>query len=106
MKMTTCGAMLRWNKGTVRMKPGSLYRPANGIEGEGFMDEWCGNCTFSARRHGSDGCQLPALAMLHDVYEHEYPHQWRYDNDGVPMCAAFNRKPTTEMEAEYLEAML
>lgn len=82
-----------------RSMAGKVYRPANGTDGMLFEESWCRNCTFA------DQCELPLLAQLNDVWESEYPHQWRYDADGNPMCAAFNRKPTPEQEREYKEAV-
>lgn len=78
----------------IMSEPGTYraYRPSNGTEGDIFMDEWC----FECARNGTDDnpCKIQCRALAHSIDEPEYPAEWRYGNNGEPMCTAF----TTDME--------
>lgn len=65
-----------------------LYRPSNGMEGEGFMAQFCDRC--ERRGNSEDGhCQIIGDTMAFDIDSPEYPREWTYDSDGDPTCTAF-----------------
>ena len=66
----------------IRQSGGGLYRPANGTEGEMFMELWCSDC------RKRDGCLILSASMACEINEPEYPREWRYDEAGQPQCAA------------------
>jgi hypothetical protein len=60
------------------------YRPSNGTEGHGFIDEWCSNCE---RDRGGD-CSILANTFVYDIDDPRYPPEWVRDEHG-PRCTAF-----------------
>lgn len=78
----------------VRIHGGGAYRPSNGSEGQMFMKRWCEKCKRDqAYQEGTgDSCAIIANAMAYDVDSPYYPSEWRYDNEGQPMCSAFEEK--------------
>lgn len=58
------------------------YRPANGTEGDIFMESFCDRCV-----NGAD-CEIQDATMAFDVDDPEYPAEWIEDDDG-PRCTAF-----------------
>ena len=75
----------RWH-GNRRMKK---YQPANGTEGECFMEAWCHHCE---REGGSKVCGILTNTMVYDVTDVNYPKEWIYGADGIPACTAFIRE--------------
>lgn len=78
--------------------PIKLYRPSNGTEGDGFHSTWCGNCkrdkvwngeVHANQAHESDFCQILGATLLFDIEDPEYPPEWRYNDEGRPVCTAF-----------------
>lgn len=67
------------------------YRPSNGTEGYGLMAVWCDRCERDRafREDQADGCSIVALTMTLKVTDPDYPDQWRYNEDGEPVCEAF-----------------
>lgn len=71
------------------------YRPSNGTEGEGFMEEHCHQCLHERWTHrqkedrDEDKCPIIFLAMSYGVNDPEYPREWTYDTKGQPMCTKF-----------------
>lgn len=81
------------------------YRPSNGTEGLGFMECWCCECERDRdfRDDAGDGCPILARTVIHDVDDPEYPEEWTYGEDGLPMCTAFvpiGKPCPTERELE------
>jgi len=66
---------------------GEKYRPANGTEGEIFIDRQCSQC--QKNMDGTKLCDIIADTMLFNVDEDEYPSEWVYGADGQPCCTAF-----------------
>ena len=65
------------------------YRPANGTEGEGFMEVYCYNCVFE----GDDSpCPILSATMYRNVDDPYYPNQWVEDEQGNSRCVEFARK--------------
>lgn len=64
-------------------KANQPYRPSNGTEGMIFEERFCHYC-----RHVAN-CEIPLLAMTHDLQDPEYPPQWRFDAGGFPTCTDF-----------------
>lgn len=62
-----------------------LYRPANGAEADGFMEQFCYRCVHD---HDDYGCPIKELTFLHEKIEENYPNQWRYEED-IPLCLGF-----------------
>lgn len=94
--------------------PGEAYRPCNGTEGDAFFAAWCCRCgRDKAMREGCDidecddneRCAIIATTMFSDIDDQDYPREWRYGDDGQPMCAAFIKPGTPILPtAEELEA--
>lgn len=70
------------------------YRPANGSEGEGFMEQFCYRCKHDNYPDGpeSEWCQILANSMCFEIDEPGYPDEWIYGEDGQPKCTAFERQ--------------
>lgn len=85
-----------------------LYQPGNGSEGEGFFCRFCYECERDRAfqdEESSEGCEILLRTMLYKVTDPEYPREWRYNDQGEPVCTAFvplgGRVPTdAEAEAE------
>lgn len=86
---------------TVKGKP---YRPSNGTEGMIFIEGWCGKCwhdrQMRANPEGCEGCEILARSFAYSIDDPEYPKEWRYDEIGLPMCAAFRREELGEPRDE------
>lgn len=65
---------------------GKLYRPSNATESTRFEEQWCHHCS----KEGRCGIWLDAWAFAKD--DDEYPREWVFDVDGVPMCTAYVSK--------------
>ena len=88
------------------------YRPANGSEGECFMEEFCFQCELDRERQEWEagknrhpwtpeprGCQILADTMAYDHADPKYPEEWTFDKKGEPTCTAF----IPEHDEKYLE---
>lgn len=67
------------------------YRPSNGTEGDGFMNEFCFQCIhdnpdIDAK---SPRCEIMTLTMCLGVDDKDYPKEWIYGDDGKPKCTKF-----------------
>lgn len=83
----------------MRGTPKARYRPSNGTEGMAFEESWCGSCWKAS------WCRIPGRAMLYDIDEPRYPHQWCYDDNGLPQCTAYAEtrpKPRPRIDARQL----
>lgn len=70
---------------------GTPYRPSNGSEGDGFMAEWCANCTKDHGALDGEGCPIIARTMAYSVSDPDYPKDWTHDESGNPVCTSFER---------------
>ncbi len=61
---------------------GKPYRPSNGTEGDIFMEMYCDRC---AKR---EYCVIPCVSMAFEKDDPEYPKEWLFGSDGVPICTA------------------
>ena len=76
---------------------GKPYRPANGTEGEYFMERFCYRCKrdqkFQETQDGEDGCPIILASMAYDVDDPKYPEEWvtteEYPLGGAGKCTAF-----------------
>ena len=72
------------------------YRPANGIDGEAFMEQWCQRCQHIGAAPEESDCEIVLRSMMHDIDSPEYPQEWVRDDDetphGNPRCTAFAPK--------------
>jgi hypothetical protein len=71
-----------------------LYRPSNGTEGECFMARWCAVCRHDRGSRDEslelDGCNILAMTMaVCSANDPDHPKEWRYGDDGHPVCTAF-----------------
>jgi len=64
---------------------GKKWRPSNGTEGDLFQQSYCEGCTKDV----NGDCPIIAATMAFDVDDASYPSEWRYGEDGQPMCSAF-----------------
>ncbi len=92
-------------------KPGDPYQPSNGTEGECFFQSWCCHCQRDkAMREGADfdecdddeKCDIIAMTMAHKPKDPDYPKEWTYDAEGVPICTAFIEAGNTVPEVDTL----
>lgn len=74
------------------------YQPANGTEGEMFMEQFCYRCKKDEaywQSEGEDmGCPIIILTMTYNPEDAEYPHEWIADDAcGLvnPRCTAFEK---------------
>lgn len=85
--------------------PGVRYMPSSGIEGCGFLDDWCSRCERDKELNGTkdsedcgddDWCPIVAASYRDEAVE------WRELEDGSTTCLAFvpfgEAKPTTPCE--------
>ena len=69
------------------------YYPSNATEGMQFEAAWCAKCELD-RAYREDplkgkSCKHLRNAMIYDCEKHRYRHQWFYDRNEKPFCAAF-----------------
>jgi len=69
------------------------YRPASGIEGEGFVENHCYRCVHEkwlhTQREGDKKCEILSNTMIYRIDEPEYPVEWQYNEQGIPICTKF-----------------
>jgi hypothetical protein len=66
-----------------------LYRPSNGSEGEGFMDDFCNQCIHdNPDPESSNKCEILTATMCFYPSDKEYPMEWIKTADG-PKCTKF-----------------
>lgn len=70
------------------------YRPANGIEGAWFADQFCDRCAQDADYYpDGDGCPIIPNAMVLKPDDADYPPEWVCDDNGDnPRCTAFEEE--------------
>jgi len=73
------------------------YRPSNGTEGDIFTAEWCGNCLHYKDPETEEYCQILGDTFAFNVDDDNYPGEWTYDENGKPMCAAYNHNTETRL---------
>ena len=69
-------------------EPGQKYRPSNGSEGEMFRARWCAECKhddYDAGRY----CEILGATLCLMADDPDYPQEWTFDDDGHPICTAF-----------------
>ncbi len=64
-----------------------LYRPANGTEGEIFMNRFCSNCKYDL----DEDCDIILQSMINNIEDPDYPKEWRY-RKGKGICTKFLHK--------------
>ena len=67
------------------------YRPANGAEGDFFMEQFCNRCIHDDPDN-LKLCSIIAASMSFDVEEEGYPDDWRCGENG-PICTKFKESP-------------
>ena len=67
------------------------YRPSNGCEGAEFMAHFCDRCKRDeAFQNGTgDSCPIAAATMAYGVNDPEYPEEWTRNEEGYPVCTAY-----------------
>lgn len=65
------------------MKP---YRPSNGTEGMGFIENWCENCVHEADE--DKPCQILGRTMAFQIDDPQYPKEW-VETESGPKCTAY-----------------
>jgi hypothetical protein len=68
-----------------------LYRPANGTEGEMFKARFCDRCERDRewRERERNPCEILTTTLCLMPEDEGYPTEWRYDDEGDPVCTAF-----------------
>lgn len=78
--------------------PIKLFQPSNATVGEAFIADWCGRCKHDRVMNGTvildeagddDFCQILGATMAFSPSSEESPREWRYDEDGEPVCTSF-----------------
>jgi len=67
------------------------YRPSNGTEGMIFLDKFCDHCMHDDPDN-EIYCEIIEKTMMFDVDDKGYPTEWRYGEDGQPICTKFKQK--------------
>lgn len=65
-------------------KVGSLYRPANGTEGDMFFGGECKGCVYQSDYEGICLTELLCFCLSED--DPGYPIELQYGKDGQPCC--------------------
>ena len=75
----------------MKLEAGKKYRPSNGSGWCAFMAAWCERCQREEDFHAgkSDSCMIICNSMCYAIDEPMYPEEWTYDEDGNPVCTAF-----------------
>jgi len=72
---------------------GKPYRPANGTEGMTFQEDNCFKCKHWVNDKKTDtmGCKkwIYDRTLFHDLGDPEYPKEWKYNDEAIPICTAF-----------------
>jgi len=66
------------------------YRPSNGTEGMIFLDKFCDHCIYDDPDN-EIYCEIIEKTMIFDVDDKGYPIEWRYGEDGQPICTKFKQ---------------
>jgi len=76
-----------------------LFRPANSTHGEIFCMQFCYSCKYwqgddNFDHLGKPYCKLEIYdnTLIYDVTDPEYPKEWRFGEDGNPVCIAYKRR--------------
>jgi hypothetical protein len=72
------------------MKPGELYIPSNGTEGDGFLSYYCDQCLHEKYSHTMQDGDLEC-GILIEALIGEQPKEWQYDVNGEPACTAWEK---------------
>jgi hypothetical protein len=62
------------------------FRPANGTEGQIFLENWCERCSKDNFPE-EPVCPIIIKTMAYEIDDPEYPKEWQLTEDGVPFCA-------------------
>lgn len=74
------------------------FQPSNATVGASFIDGWCARCKRDRVMNGSvdidaasdsDLCPILGATMAFSPPSQQYPSEWRYDDEGDPVCTAF-----------------
>lgn len=72
---------------------GQKYRPSNGTEGVGFMENFCYHCIHEKWSHTQNDadlkCDILSRTMYLNTDDHRYPEEWQYDENNHPICTAY-----------------
>lgn len=69
-----------------------LYRPSNGTEGIGFMEDFCFQCIHeNPNPNLKPKCGLMTASMVCGVNDPLYPQEWTYDQNDRPTCTKFTK---------------
>lgn len=75
---------------------GDRYRPANGTEGRDFMNQFCFRCLQDTFDEDGNSCPILLATLVNNVDEPDYPEEWVHDEEGIPMCTAFESEEPTD----------
>lgn len=76
---------------------GKPFRPANGTEGEMFMEAFCYQCIHERWTHrmkedrDEDKCDTMSRSILYDLEDKEYPNEWVFNSEGWPVCTRWKK---------------
>lgn len=84
----------------LKERAGQPFRPANGFEGDKFMELWCEGCSkdLNPLTGERDACPIILATMFMDTSDPEYPKAWTYSDRGQPVCSEFEAKPLANAE--------
>ena len=77
------------------MEDKKRFRPHNGTEGMDFIDQYCSCCIYERWMHHQDEdkeedkCGILTKTYVYKTTDPEYPDEWTYDNEGKPVCTAW-----------------
>lgn len=74
----------------IKEHAGKPYRPSNGTEGMTFDEFFCSQCIHQS--HDPDSkkqCDILCRALVYDLNDKEYPKEWKYSQEGWPICTAW-----------------
>lgn len=80
---------------SIRESAGQPYMPVNGTEGARFHEMYCANCERDKVMNGTatieeaDGDATVLCDVLSRSFVEETLPEWKFGNDGRPMCTSF-----------------
>lgn len=75
-------------------RAGEPWRPANGFEGDLFLERVCRSCAHNG--DDAPGCSIYGAMLWTDIGDPDYPPEMVIGPDGQPRCTAFTANKTEE----------
>lgn len=88
-------------------KPVRKYQPSNGTEGDIFINQFCNRCCHEKFIHTQNDndkmCNIFSDSLIYNIKDEEYPKEWIYDNNGLPICTKFKKHDWFSEDGDLIE---